>query len=98
MAEGPAWSCDVAEIPSGSRNGIDFVDPLIRFRMLAGLDQKSFVAGYPAKLLHAPGALGQLVDLPRIGIHRPEARGFVVAIHHASIRPVVLALFFVLGF
>src|SRR5258708_9146879 len=98
MAEGPAWSCDLAEIPSGRRNGIDFVDPLVRFRMLAGLDQKSFVAGYPAKLLHAPGALRQLVDLARIDIHHPEPRMFVVAIHDTSIRFVVLALFFVLGF
>src|SRR5229473_2188054 len=98
MAEGPAWRCNLAEVPSGRRNSIDFVDPLIRLRMLAGLDQKSFVAGNPAKLLDAPRALRQLVDLAPFDIHRPEARVFVVAIHDASIRFVVLALFFVLRF
>src|SRR5260370_32763616 len=98
MAEGSARRCDLAEIPSGGGNGIDFVDPLIRLRMLTALDQKSSVAGNPAKLLHAPRALRQLMDLARIDIHRPEARMFVVAIHDASIRFVVLAFFFVLGF
>src|SRR5258706_8923365 len=98
MAEGPARSHHLAEISSCRRNGIDFVDPLIRLRMLAGLYQKSFVAGNPAKLLDAPRALRQLMDFAGIDIHCPEAQMFVVTIHDASIRFVALPFFFVLGF